>query len=577
MPIVLRDEIDTGTARPVTAPARHEAGDLDFGDDSPARRPLPKPANLNPSQLGGTRWDSPNTNDGAGKQREVARAGTARRASLEPAAAVGRANRDLSSPLGTPPQRRVSMLDATPPSASKDAAQAKRGATTSARPKTARPAAAAGIRARTQSQGPPAARPATAAKDRVIVTVRKRPAKESEKDVVSVQDGKVVLVAEPRTKVDLTKYTEMHSFTFHEAFDEECSNDFIYCSTVQRVVDFVLSGNNGTCLAFGQTGSGKTFTMLGDAPSHVPGLMTLSAQELLQRWTLPAPPEGQPAEAEECRRLHAAGRHVTVSMLEIYGDEVFDLLHASSKRVKLIPREDAAKKVRIQGLTRRIVTSLEETMRAVDSGSGLRCTATTGMNEASSRSHAIVQISLHQPLAPGQACGGEGGGDVCGEVYGSLSFVDLAGSEKGSDSANQDKQTRNEGAEINKSLLALKECIRSMDDPASAFTPFRGSKLTLVLRDSFLGQGRIVMLANISPNSAHCAETVNTLRYAHRVKRMGGGRERERAEERGASTVPDGDLRSERGGEGRRVVGGDVGAESGKGGGGGGLGGRHSF
>jgi hypothetical protein len=94
----------------------------------------------------------------------------------------------------------------------------ERGATTSARPKTARPATAAGIRTRTQSQGPPAARPATAAKDRVIVTVRKRPPKESEKDVVSVQDGKVVLVAEPRTKVDLTKYTEMHSFTFHEAF-----------------------------------------------------------------------------------------------------------------------------------------------------------------------------------------------------------------------------------------------------------------------------------------------------------------------------------------------------------------------
>jgi kinesin family protein 2/24 len=184
------------------------------------------------------------------------------------------------------------------------------------------------------------------------VTVRKRPAKESEKDVVFIQDGKVVQVAEPRTKVDLTKYTELHKFSFHEAFDENCSNEFIYSSTVQLVVDFVLSGGNGTCFAFGQTSSGKTFTMLGDSEANVPGLMTLGAHELLQRWTKRA---ACAQDGAACGLPPNALPHVSVSMLEIYGDEVFDLLHASRARKKVIPREDASKKVRLQSLTRMLM------------------------------------------------------------------------------------------------------------------------------------------------------------------------------------------------------------------------------
>jgi hypothetical protein len=236
-------------------------------------------------------------------------------------------------------QRRMSARVAAPPSR-----EVKLNAPRS-RPKSAAPAS---IRARTQSQGP-SSRSTVAAKDRVVVTVRKRPAKESEKDVVFIQDGKVVQVAEPRTKVDLTKYTELHKFSFHEAFDENCSNEFIYSSTVQLVVDFVLSGGNGTCFAFGQTGSGKTFTMLGDSEANVPGLMNLGAHELLQRWTKRA---ACAQEGAACGLPPNALPHVSVSMLEIYGDEVFDLLHASRARKKLIPREDASKKVRMQGLAR---------------------------------------------------------------------------------------------------------------------------------------------------------------------------------------------------------------------------------
>lgn len=95
------------------------------------------------------------------------------------------------------------------------------------------------------------------------------------------------------------------------------------------------------------------------------------------------------------------------------------------------------------------------------------------MNENSSRSHAILEINLRD-------C-------VNGKKHGKLSFIDLAGSERGGDVKDTDKKTRHDGAEINKSLLALKECIRALD-LAKKHLPFRGSKLTLVLKDSFIGK-----------------------------------------------------------------------------------------
>ena len=100
-----------------------------------------------------------------------------------------------------------------------------------------------------------------------------------------------------------------------------------------------------------------------------------------------------------------------------------------------------------------------------------------------------------------------------------MTFIDLAGSERAADVTDQNKQTRMDGAEINKSLLALKECIRAIDQDKK-HTPFRGSKLTLVLKDSFTGNCRTVMIGNISPGCGSCEHTLNTLRYADRVKEL---------------------------------------------------------
>jgi len=191
---------------------------------------------------------------------------------------------------------------------------------------------------------------------------------------------------------------------------------------------------------------------------------------------------------------------VWVSFYEIYGGKLFDLLNG---RKKVFAREDAKNMVTICGLTETNVNSVEELMNMIDSGLGIRATGSTGANADSSRSHAILQVVLKSN----------------DKHYGKFSFIDLAGSERGADTKNSDKQTRLEGADINKSLLALKECIRSLDRGKN-HVPFRGSKLTEVLKDSFIGNSKTVMIANVSPSSTSCEHSLNTLRYADRVKEL---------------------------------------------------------
>lgn len=136
----------------------------------------------------------------------------------------------------------------------------------------------------------------------------------------------------------------------------------------------------------------------------------------------------------------------------------------------------------------------------------------TGANSDSSRSHAILQVLL-KPASKKK---------TSAPPIGKLSFIDLAGSERGADRGETDLKTRMEGAEINKSLLALKECIRALDQDKK-HTPFRQSKLTQVLKDSFVGNSRTCMIATVSPNQSNSEHTLNTLRYADRVKELKNG------------------------------------------------------
>ncbi|KAL7104934.1 hypothetical protein ACP275_07G013300 [Erythranthe tilingii] len=340
---------------------------------------------------------------------------------------------------------------------------------------------------------------------KIKVVVRKRPLNKKENarkedDIVTVHNDAYLAVYEPKLKVDLTAYVEKHEFCFDAVLDEYVTNDEVYRNTVEPIIPTIFQRTKATCFAYGQTGSGKTYTM---QP------LPLRAAEDLVRLL------HQPVYRNQRFKLW-------LSYFEIYGGKLFDLL---SDRKKLCMREDGRQQVCIVGLQEFEVLDVHIVKEYIERGNAARSTGSTGANEESSRSHAILQLVVkkHSEVKESRRNNNNNNNDVNesrnGKVVGKISFIDLAGSERGADTTDNDRQTRIEGAEINKSLLALKECIRALDND-QIHIPFRGSKLTEVLRDSFVGNSRTVMISCISPNAGSCEHTLNTLRYADRVKSL---------------------------------------------------------
>jgi hypothetical protein len=333
----------------------------------------------------------------------------------------------------------------------------------------------------------------------IRVVVRKRPLSrreiaKGETDVMDIQTP-VVHVHEHKLKVDLTRCTETHTFAFDDAFDEMATTEEVYQRSLRHLVRTVFEGFKATCFAYGQTGSGKTFTMMGADPARPAmvrknaGLYVLAARDMFELLSSP-----------RYSRLKAYA-----SCFEIYGGKLFDLFNG---RVVVRCLEDHKQRVQIMGLSEHEIVDVATLMLLMESGATNRSTGTTGANADSSRSHAILQLTVRDPSKKGEKV----------NLVGKFSFIDLAGSERGADTRHADRQTRMEGAEINTSLLALKEVIRALDKK-QGHTPFRGSKLTQVLKDSFVGdKTRTLMIACVSPNRVNCEHTLNTLRYADRVK-----------------------------------------------------------
>ena len=320
--------------------------------------------------------------------------------------------------------------------------------------------------------------PSTAMK--LCICVRKRPIfpkelLEGENDCLSVANPEV-RVFDCKLRVDgITKYIDTQTFNFDNAFNEFEDTEAIYESSVRPVMEEIFQEGRVTLCAYGQTGSGKTFTMK--------SLQEIAVEQLFFLAETQYP-----------------GTKISVSFFEIYGGRCFDLMNDKAK-VQIL--EDRNNNVVIQGLSEREVSSRSALLSALEFAFEQRTTYATCANDTSSRSHAVCQITLRR----------DGG-------LGKLVVVDLAGSERAQDTTSNDRQRRLEGAEINKSLLALKECIRAMD-AGSAHVPFRVSKLTMALRDSFApktSKNRVVMIACVCPNSSSADHTLNTLRYADRLK-----------------------------------------------------------
>ncbi|KAH9252945.1 hypothetical protein BASA81_009101 [Batrachochytrium salamandrivorans] len=331
--------------------------------------------------------------------------------------------------------------------------------------------------------------------NKINVAVRKRPTSERE---IYLQDHDSVTCSDPlvyvhscKLKVDgITKVLENTRFEFDFAFDSEVSNEEIYQQTTLPLVKWaVTERGRSTVFAYGQTGSGKTFTM--------EGLQQRVARDLFAM-----------LEHENVR--------VMCSNFELYGTQCLDLLNEQ----KVLPiREDEKNCVHIVGLKEEEAESEEELLAILNRGSANRTTRATEMNSDSSRSHSIFQINLCYGNRSTAAAGG-----------GTILLVDLAGSERGQDTKHHDATRRSESAAINTSLLSLKECIRALENGGSASThvPYRQSKLTMVLKDSFSSslRSKTLMIGCISPAASSSDHTLNTLRYADRVKEKkssGGG------------------------------------------------------
>ncbi|XP_077580612.1 kinesin-like protein KIF2C [Stigmatopora nigra] len=334
---------------------------------------------------------------------------------------------------------------------------------------------------------------------KICVCVRKRPLNKTEVarkeiDVISIPGRGTLVVHEPKQKVDLTKYLENQVFQFDYSFDETSTNDLVYRFTAKPLVKSIFEGGMATCFAYGQTGSGKTHTMGGDFTGKqqncAKGIYALAAQDVfafINHW-----------------RYADLDLSVFVSFFEIYNGKVYDLLN---KKAMLRVLEDGHQEVQVVGLQEVLVGTADMVIKIIQQGTASRTFGQTSANANSSRSHAVLQIILRR-------------NDRANTLHGKFSLVDLAGNERGTDVSSNDRATLVETAEINRSLLALKECIRSLG-MNSDHIPFRMSTLTKVLRDSFIRENsKTCMIAMVSPGMSSCEYSMNTLRYADRVKEL---------------------------------------------------------
>ena len=323
---------------------------------------------------------------------------------------------------------------------------------------------------------------------KIFVVVRKRPLAKKEIvngeiDCISCLNPKIT-VHECKIKIDgITKYLEDHEFFFDNTFNENETTEEIYDYTISPMINLVLKKGIVTCFAYGQTGSGKTYTMK--------GIQNLAIDSLFN----------------EIKGINKKFEFY-ISFFEIYGGRLYDLLNNKNK---LQVFDDSKGVTQIFGLQEFQAETPEEMRLIIDKANSVRTTHNTVTNETSSRSHAICNIIIKEKGS---------------KEFGKLSLVDLAGSERGTETQSNNRLRRAEGAEINKSLLALKECIRALQARKTSgngdiHVPFRASKLTHVLRDSFVSKSdksRIIMISCINPSYISSNHTINTLRYSDRLK-----------------------------------------------------------
>uniref|UniRef100_A0A3B4YM42 Kinesin-like protein n=1 Tax=Seriola lalandi dorsalis TaxID=1841481 RepID=A0A3B4YM42_SERLL len=295
------------------------------------------------------------------------------------------------------------------------------------------------------------------------------------------------------------------TYTFDMVFGPAAKQIDVYRSVVCPILDEVIMGYNCTVFAYGQTGTGKTFTMEGErSPDEqftweedpLAGIIPRTLHQIFEKLS-----------------ENGTEFSIKVSLLEIYNEELFDLLSPSedvSERLQLFDDPRNKRGVVVKGLEEVTVHNKDEVYQILERGAAKRRTASTLMNAYSSRSHSVFSVTIHMKEIT-----------LDGEELlkiGKLNLVDLAGSENIGRSGAVDKRAR-EAGNINQSLLTLGRVITALVEKRP-HVPYRESKLTRILQDSLGGRTRTSIIATVSPSSSNMEETLSTLEYASRAKNI---------------------------------------------------------
>uniref|UniRef100_A0A8C7YQ85 Kinesin-like protein n=1 Tax=Oryzias sinensis TaxID=183150 RepID=A0A8C7YQ85_9TELE len=290
------------------------------------------------------------------------------------------------------------------------------------------------------------------------------------------------------------------AFTYDYVFDPTAEQEEVFSSAVSPLLRGLFRGYHATVLAYGQTGSGKTYSM---------GGTYTSAQE--NDPSVGVIPRVIKKIFEEREKKTDSEFSLSISYLEIYNEDILDLLCSSKDKPSISIREDPKDGIKIVGLTERQVFSAQEMVNCLELGNAARTVGSTAMNAASSRSHAIFTITLEQRK----------GLNKVDSIVSKLHLVDLAGSERQKKTKAEGDRLK-EGISINRGLLCLGNVISALGDESkkNTFVPYRDSKLTRLLQDSLGGNSHTLMIACISPADSNMEETINTLRYADRARKI---------------------------------------------------------
>ncbi|XP_076785990.1 kinesin-like protein KIF16B isoform X9 [Arvicanthis niloticus] len=355
----------------------------------------------------------------------------------------------------------------------------------------------------------------------VKVAVRVRPMNRREKDleakfIIQMEKSKTTItnlkIPEGGTGDSGRERTKTFTYDFSFYSADTKSPDYVSQETVFKtlgtdVVKSAFEGYNACVFAYGQTGSGKSYTMMGNSGDS--GLIPRICEALFSR-------------INETTRWDEASFRTEVSYLEIYNERVRDLLRRkSSKTFNLRVREHPKEGPYVEDLSKHLVQNYSDVEELMDAGNINRTTAATGMNDVSSRSHAIFTIKFTQAKFDAEM--------PC-ETVSKIHLVDLAGSER-ADATGATGVRLKEGGNINKSLVTLGNVISALADLSQdaanplvkkkqVFVPYRDSVLTWLLKDSLGGNSKTIMIATISPADVNYGETLSTLRYANRAKNI---------------------------------------------------------